>query len=272
MRSAGCRRALATLLVALGCAPVVAVQRPVPAEIDLGPKVRTLALVTVEGTPEAAAQVARTLQARAMRQDYFRLVLWSEGMAADGAGRTGYLSIEIAEWTQEEVQTGGGTEQRARVRLLTRTGRTPEGPWGEPYESGGSLNGVVGTSEPRRPQLLGGACLRAVDDLLSALAPRPQVEEVTLDTTDARLRAGAALASRGALDEARAALETVHEEHPDLPGAAYDLGVVREALGDWEGAEVLYAEAVRLRDEKLYRDALDSVRKRLRSAQSGFPP
>jgi len=64
----------------------------------------------------------------------------------------------------------------------------------------------------------------------------------------------------------------VHEDHPELPGAAYDLGVVHEALGDWQGAEALYAEAVRLRDQKLYRDALQSVRKRLRSAQSGFPP
>jgi hypothetical protein len=48
--------------------------------------------------------------------------------------------------------------------------------------------------------------------------------------------------------------------------------VVSEALGDWEAAEALYAEALRLRDQPLYRDALNSVRKRLRSAQSGFPP
>jgi len=271
MRSAGCREALGPLLLVLGCAPVVLVQRPVPAEVDLGPQVRTLTLVTVEGAPDAAAQVARTLQARAMHQDYFRLVLWSEGMAPDASGRTGYLSIEIAEWTQEQVPSGGGTEE-ARVRLLARMGRTPQGPWSEPYESGGSLNGVAATSDLQRPQLLGGACVRAIDDLLSALAPRPEVEEVTLDTSDDRLRAGAALASRGALDEARAALEKVHEDHPELPGAAYDLGVVHEALGDWQGAEALYAEAVRLRDQKLYRDALQSVRKRLRSAQSGFPP
>jgi len=250
---------------------VVAVQRPVPAEIDLGPHVRTLTLVAVQATPEAAAQVARTLQARATRQDYFRLVLWSEGMAADASGRTGYLTIDVAEWIQEETRAAEGTEERARVRLLTRMGRTPEGPWSEPYESGASVTGVVSATE-RRPQLLPGACLRAVDDLLTALAPRPQVEEVALDTTDPRLAAGASLASRGALEEARAALETVHEQHPELPGAAYDLGVVHEALGDWEGAEALYSEAVRLRDQKLYREALQSVRKRLRSAQSGFPP
>jgi len=207
-----------------------------------------------------------------MRQDHFRLVLWSEGTTADASGRTGYLSVEIAEWAQEEVRTASGTEEQARVRLRTRIGRTPEGPWSEPYESGGSLNGVVSTADGRRPQLLGGACLRAVDDLLSALSPTPQLEEVTLDTSDARLRAGAALASRGALDEARAALEKVHQDHPELPGAAYDLGVVHEALGDWEGAAALYAEAVRLGDQKLYRDALQSVRKRLGSAQSGFPP
>ena len=178
----------------------------------------------------------------------------------------------MAEWIQEETRAAEGTEERARVRLLTRMGRTPEGPWSEPYESGASVTGVVLPTEEKRPQLLAGACLRAVDDLLSALAPRPQVEEVTLDTSDARLRAGAALASRGALDEARAALESVHDQHPELPGAAYDLGVVNEALGDWEAAEALYAEAVRLGDQKLYRDALQSVRKRLRSAQSGFPP
>ena len=111
-----------------------------------------------------------------------------------------------------------------------------------------------------------------MDDLLSALVPTPRAEEVTLDTSDARLRAGAALAERGALNEAKAALEAVHAQHPELPGAAYDLGVVNEALGDWEAAEALYAEALRLSDRPLYREALNSVRKRLGSAQSGFPP
>jgi tetratricopeptide (TPR) repeat protein len=251
---------------------VVAVQRPVPAEIDLGPRVRTLTLVAVQGTPEAAAQIARTLQARAVHQGYFRLVLWSEGLSADPSGRTGYLSIDVADWVQEEVPGGESTEERARVRLLTRMGRTPDGPWSEPYESGASMTGLVSATEARPPQLLGSACLRAVDDLLSALAPRPEVEEVALDTTDARLRAGAALAERGALHEAKAALEAVHAQHPELPGAAYDLGVVNEALGDWEAAEALYAEALRLDDQPLYRNALNSVRKRLGSAQSGFPP
>ena len=101
--------------------------------------------------------MARTLQARAMRQGYFRLVLWSEGMPADGSGRTGYLSIEIAEWTQEEVQTGGrdrGTGAGAAPDAGRGGRRT--GAWGEPYESGGSVNGFVDPTERRRPQLLAG--------------------------------------------------------------------------------------------------------------------
>ena len=64
----------------------------------------------------------------------------------------------------------------------------------------------------------------------------------------------------------------MHAQHPELAGAAYDLGVVNEALGEWERAEALYAEALRIRDQKTYREALQSVRKRLGSAQSGFPP
>lgn len=271
MRSAACRSALGCLFLA-ACAPVVAVQRPVPAEIDLGLRVRSLAVVAVEGPPEASAQVARTLQARAMRQGYFRLGPWSEGLAVDVSGRTGYLSVEIAEWTEADERTGGDLETWARVRLLTRMGRTPEGPWSEPYETGASLTGLASGTEPSPPQLIAEACLRAVDDSLSALAPRQEVAEVALDTTDARFRAGAGLAERGALLEARATLEAVHAQHPELPGAAYDLGVVNEALGDWEAAETLYEEALRLREEPLYRDALNSVRKRLHSAQSGFPP
>src|SRR5262249_9735740 len=157
MRSEGCPRALAALLFLLGCAPVVAVQRPVPAEIDLGPRVRTLTLVAGQATPEAAAQGGRPPPARPMRPGHFRLRLWSEGMAADPSGRTGYLSIEVAEWIQEEARAAEGLEERARVRLLTRMGRTPGGPWSEPYESGASVTGVVFPTEEKRPQLLAGA-------------------------------------------------------------------------------------------------------------------
>jgi tetratricopeptide (TPR) repeat protein len=114
--------------------------------------------------------------------------------------------------------------------------------------------------------------LRAVDDLLRALAPRPRVEEVELDVDSPLLQPGASAAERGELEEARASFAAVHARHPDLPAAAYDLGLVLEALGDWEQAEALYAEAVSRKDDRLYRDALNSVRARLRSPASGFPP
>jgi tetratricopeptide (TPR) repeat protein len=79
-------------------------------------------------------------------------------------------------------------------------------------------------------------------------------------------------ATRGDLEEARASFEAVHARHPDLAAAAYDLGLVVEALGDWERAETLFAEAVSKKDDRLYRDALQSVRTRLRTQASGFPP
>ena len=111
-----------------------------------------------------------------------------------------------------------------------------------------------------------------MDDLLRALAPRPRVEEVELDVDSPLLQPGAAAAARGDLAEARASFASVHERHPELPGAAYDLGLVLETLGELEQAEALYLQALSMKDDRLYRDALQSVRVRLQSGASGFRP
>ena len=122
-------------------------------------------------------------------------------------------------------------------------------------------------------QLLVESSLRAVDDLLRALAPRPRVEEVELDVDSPLLQPGATAAARGDLEEARASFESVHARHPELAAAAYDLGLVLEALGAGSEAEALYAEAVSKKpDDRLYRDALESVRSRLRTQATGYPP
>ena len=93
-----------------------------------------------------------------------------------------------------------------------------------------------------------------------------------LDVDSPLLQPGATAAARGELEEARASFESVHARHPELAAAAYDLGLVLEALGHWDAAEALYAEAVAKKDDRLYRDALESVRARLSSAASGFAP
>ncbi|HET6983188.1 MAG TPA: tetratricopeptide repeat protein, partial [Myxococcaceae bacterium] len=121
-------------------------------------------------------------------------------------------------------------------------------------------------------QLLLESTLRAVDDLLRALAPRPRVEEVEMEVDSPLLQPGVTAATRGDLEEARESFESVHKRHPELAGASYDLGLVLEALGRWEEAEALYADAVSKKDDRLYRDALESVRRRLRSQAAGYPP
>ena len=154
--------------------------------------------------------------------------------------------------------------------------RTPEGPWAEPYETGALVEGSESASDASRARpadLLLESTLRSVDDLLRALAPRPRVEEVELDVDSPLVRPGATAATRGEFEDARASFEEVHSRHPELPAAAYDLGLVMEALGHWEEAEALYTDAVSKKpDDRLYRDALDSVRARLHTSASGFPP
>jgi len=86
------------------------------------------------------------------------------------------------------------------------------------------------------------------------------------------LQPGVNAATRGDLEEARESFASVHERHPELAGASYDLGLVLEALGRWEEAEALYADAVSKKDDRLYRDALESVRRRLRTEAAGYPP
>jgi tetratricopeptide (TPR) repeat protein len=245
--------------------------------VDLGPRARVLSLVRVDGPADSPEVVVHTLKGRAARQGYFQVEAWQPGETADASGRRAYVSLEIAEWSFASPQTkGGASEPQARVRLLTRVARTPEGPWSEPYETGALVQGSENASDVSHAgaaQLLVEASLRAVDDLLRALAPRPRVEEVELDVDNPLLQPGATAASRGDLDEARESFESVHARHPELAAASYDLGLVLEALGRWEEAEALYADAVvKKPDDRLYRDALDSVRARLRSPASGYPP
>jgi len=275
-RSGACpSAALALLLAVTTCAPVVRVQRPQPATVDLGPRARVLALVRVEGPGDSPTVLVHTIKGRAHRQGIFQIQAWSPGDAADGSGRTAYLALEVVEWSYAEEHHPHETQPRARVRVDLRAARTPEGPWSEPYQTGGSVEGIEGDSDPSPPkaeQLLAEACLRAVDDLLRAVAPRPRIEEVELDVDDDLLRPGASFAERGELEGARSAFESVRVRHPDSAAAAYDLGVVVEALGDWERAEVLYAEAVSRKDDRLYRAALNSVRGRLRREAAGYAP
>ncbi len=264
------------MLLLGACAPTIRVARPTPAVVDLGPRARVLSLVRVDGPGNSPEVVVHTLKGRAARQGFFQVEGWTPGEPVDASGRRAYLCIDVAEWSFASPRTDGGdAEPQARVRLLTRVSRTPDGPWSEPYETGGLVEGTESPTDASRAgdsQLLLESSLRAVDDLLRALAPRPRVEEVELDVDSPLLQPGATAASRGDLEEARASFESVHARHPELPAAAYDLGLVLEALGQWEQAEALYAEALSKQDDRLYRDALQSVRARLKSPASGFAP
>ena len=252
------------------------VSRPAPAAVDLGPSARMLSLVRVDGPDDSPSVVVHTLKGRAARQGYFQVDAWRDGTPPDATGATAYVWLEVAEWSFAAPRTPAGeAEPHARVRLRTRLARSPEGPWSEPYETGGLVEGTESASDVSRAgesQLLLESSLRAVDDLLRALAPRPRVEEVELDVDSPLLQPGATAAARGDLEEARASFASVHARHPDLPGAAYDLGLVLETLGELEQAEALYALALSMKDDRLYRDALQSVRLRLRSGASGIPP
>ena len=276
MRGGGCRSALGALLLLGACAPTLRVARPAPAVVDLGPKARVLSLVRVDGPGDSPEVVVHTVKGRAARQGWFQVEAWKAGEPVDASGRRAYVSIDVAEWSfASPKSSGGGTEPQARVRLLTRVARSPDGPWSEPYETGGLVEGTESASDVSRAgesQLLVESTLRAVDDLLRALAPRPRVEEVEMEVDSPLLQPGVTAATRGDLEEARESFESVHTRHPDLAGASYDLGLVLEALGRWEEAEALYADAVSKKDDRLYRDALESVRRRLRSQAAGYPP
>ncbi len=252
------------------------VSRPDPAVLDLGPNARVLSLVRVDGPEDSPSVVVHTLKGRAARQGYFQVDAWREGATPDATGRTAYVWLEVAEWSSGAPRISAGeAEPQARVRLHTRLARSPEGPWSEPYETGGLVEGLESPSDVTRAgesQLLLESSLRTVDDLLRALAPRPRVEEVELDVDSPLLQPGAAAAARGDLDEARASFASVHSRHPELPGAAYDLGLVLETSGELDQAEALYTQALSMKDDRLYRDALRSVQVRLRSGASAFPP
>lgn len=288
----------AALMLGAACAPGIQVTRLRPARYNLG-AARKMAVLRVDGAPDASALVLASLQRAIVNRNYYTLInavsrnitivvpgvgaRVDVGGVADRVDADAYvlasvLRCEVEETEREESRTENG-------RKFTYLSVTPEGKARISFQvvrrdgqvivmddySGRSSAPSFDATKRRaysRGDLLENAVRSAVDSFMWDVTPRQVVEKIELDESLDALKPGVKAASEGDLRGAESSWNAVLSGDPNNAGAIYNLGVLQETRGDFDAASASYRRASQLSPKPLYRAALENLERRLREAQS----
>jgi len=280
------------LPLASGCATTVAIRSMQPGAVAVGPA-RELVLLGGEGRRSAREFVGQVLVQQCRTMGYFKLTdRSSEGHSVHVAGnhatiQDGSLAlgpeqaglwIDVLEWNaardEEEIThsspTGKSVVERVPVMrgsvLLAVTLFDPSGrAFLAETEYEGSAS--VAPDRPREEAIESAAC-DALADLLREITPVQVTTRVRLDDEDEGQEAILDTASAGATAQAARDLEAYVQQNPHSASAAYNLAVLREALGDFQGALDMYDRALSLGGKDYYSRARAGCARRLSAAES----
>lgn len=294
-------RAVAVAVVAglvSACAPGINVARLSPARYNLG-ATRSVAVLQVGGDPRAASQVMVELQRSVVEGGYYDLInAVNRGITIHVGAGNGHVDVRpVVSQVQADVYLIAHLLRhdvvvQERQGTRTKDGRTvdvtkfhPKGFAKANFQvvkaDGrvvvfrdyiGEYYGTTYEAGQRPPQshheLVERALHDMVHDFLADITPRRVIEKIVLDDKEPAVEPGVKLAQDGNLAAAERAWQAVLERNPRSAGATYNLGVLLETRGDFEGAEASYLKAIELSPKPLYRDALYDLRRRLREASS----
>src|SRR5262249_22731142 len=116
------------------------------------------------------------------------------------------------------------------------------------------------------------AAQQAVASFLSSVTPQPSVTRVRLDDDDPGQEAFLKTAANGATAQAAHDLELYFQQNPSIASAAYNLAVLKEAMGDFRAALELYDRALALGNKDFYEQARAGCAQRLSATESLSQP
>ncbi|HEX6885917.1 MAG TPA: tetratricopeptide repeat protein [Planctomycetota bacterium] len=286
--------AVLTLVTTLsgGCATTVSIRSMQPGAVAVGPA-RELVLLGGEGRRSAREFVGQALVQQCRTMGYFKLSDQSaEGHSVHVAGhqasiQNGSLTlgpeqaglwIDVLEWNaardEEEVTHTSPTGKSVVERVPVMRGNallavTLFDPSGRAFLAETEYEGWASVRpDAPREEAIEQAARNAIATLLREITPVQITTRVRLDDEDEGQEAILDTASAGATAQAARDLEAYVQQNPHSASAAYNLAVLREALGDFHGALEMYDRALSLGSKDYYSRARAGCARRLAAAES----
>jgi tetratricopeptide (TPR) repeat protein len=285
--------AVASLAVLAGCTRTIPIRSLRPGPISLG-AVRDLVILDGHGRRSARELVYLEMAHQARTGAYFSLRDRSEdGIEVQIAGRRAIvyaetpglepgeagLRVDVVEWITyrdlEDVERRreDGTRYLETVHtfnadvvlsvsLFDDSGRTVIA---EREYYGGYSTEETGIS---RDEILELAAQEAVYFLFADITPRHVTTRVRLDDDDPGQEFILETARAGNVAQAAAEARLYAKLHPLNPGAAYNLAVLLDAMGEYAEALAMYDEALSLGNKSYYVGARAGCAQRLAAQQS----
>lgn len=276
-------------LLASACAPGVYVRRLVPAPHNLG-AARRLALVSVRGDIIGLEAVVLTeLKRQVEARRHFALfnalplrlalAVPPQGQRADLSALRAqvdadyYLVVSVQEFRAfaTPVVRADGTRHRAdgAARLAIDLVRA-DGAWLDTFTVSGLAHGPDPFSKdgegPPPNDLPQRATRAALDKFLGYVTPTFVTEKIAFDDAE-ELKPGLELAEAEDLAGAQKAWQDLLAKVPTHAGALYNVGVVYEVQGEYEGARQYYRRALELQPaNQRYQSAERALVRRLADA------
>jgi tetratricopeptide (TPR) repeat protein len=296
VRVLGSNLAAALCLAALGaggCATSVRLTTLEPASVNLGPTNR-LAILQGEGRRSAREAVFQDLIASARTQGYFQASDRSEeGIRVKVAGRKvsvegdskgpqeneAYLRVDVLGWDarrdSKEKETTDKDGKKKTVSTVTTTGKallavTLFDREGRALLAEKEYEGKFETEDKDMSEeaVIKSAGQKAVAQLLADITPKQVQRSVRLDDSDDAQKNFLKTAEGGNIAQARTDIEKYFGSNPNNSAAAYNLAVLTEAKGDYEGALALYDKALKLGTKDFYGSARADCAKRKADAEA----
>jgi len=284
--------ALALLLpLTAGCATTVAIRSMQPGAVSVGPTDH-LVLLDGQGRRSAREFVAHELAQQCRARGYFSVQDRSEeGHEVQIRGRQASVAdgeftldphhagvrIDVLEWNaqrdEEQVshKNPDGTTRTETVPVLRGNvllAVTLFDARGHAYLSEAEYEGwSTAAPDAQREETIETAARSAVVSLLNDITPIQVVTRVRLDDEDEGQKSILEAASSGAVAQAAADLERYLEQDPMNASAAYNLAVLREAMGDFSSALELYDRALSSGGKDYYARARAGCAYRMQSAE-----
>lgn len=274
------------------CATTLAIRSMQPGAVPVG-AAKHLVLLGGEGRRSAREFVGQALVQQCRAQGYFSFEDRSEaGLEVQVAGRQASvkggkftlapdqagLRVDVLEWNaddedEEIVRTDvNGKQYIERVRVMkghALLAITLFDSAGRAHLAETEYEGWASTpvSAPR-DESIEAAARQAITSFLNDITPMQVVTRVRLDDEDDGQATILETAANGGTAQAAQDLEAYIQQNPNSASAAYNLAVLREAMGDFRSAMEWYDRAISLGGKDYYAKARAGCAQRLSAAES----